>query len=103
MAQQVVVYTTATCTWCTRVKALLHQKNVPFQEVRVGPGVPLPKPNDGTVPLVTVDGHVLGGFQQTQAWLNGAQPKAQEPESDVYDGSVWSEPHCDDELGVCYQ
>lgn len=31
-ADTVTIYTTSTCPWCTRAKAFLRQKGVPFQE-----------------------------------------------------------------------
>lgn len=33
--QKVIMYTTPICPYCVRAKRLLHQKNVPFEEIDV--------------------------------------------------------------------
>lgn len=33
--QEVLIYATAACPYCVRARALLEQKSVPFEEVRV--------------------------------------------------------------------
>jgi glutaredoxin 3 len=68
----VTVYTTETCSFCTRVKSLLRAHGVQFAEVN------LSKDPEGRMelakrtgvmsfPQVIVDGELLGGFSEVQA------------------------------------
>ena len=68
----VVVYTTVNCSFCSRVKALLNARGVPYREVDLG------RDPDGrtelaqrtgmmSFPQVLVDGELIGGFQETLA------------------------------------
>ncbi|MCF7919451.1 MAG: glutathione S-transferase N-terminal domain-containing protein [Candidatus Cloacimonetes bacterium] len=34
-AKRVIVFTTPTCSWCTKVKSFLKQHQVPFKEIDV--------------------------------------------------------------------
>jgi glutaredoxin 3 len=68
----IVVYTTDRCSFCTRVKALLDARRLPYTEVN------LERDADGraelaqrtgmmSFPQVIVRGELLGGFQETLA------------------------------------
>jgi glutaredoxin 3 len=63
------MYTTAWCGYCVRAKALLEQRGLPFEEVRVDDD-----PNfrtrleeltgSWTVPQIVIDGAPIGGFSE---------------------------------------
>jgi glutaredoxin 3 len=68
----VTVYTTEPCSFCARVKGLLHSRGIEFAEVN------LSRDPDGraelarstgmlSFPQVIVDGQLLGGFSEVQA------------------------------------
>jgi glutaredoxin 3 len=70
--RQVTVYTTEPCSFCTRVKGLLHARGIEFAEIN------LAKDPDGraqlarstgmlSFPQVIVEGELLGGFTEVQA------------------------------------
>jgi glutaredoxin 3 len=70
--RQVIVYTTDPCSFCARVKGLLQARGVEFAEIN------LSKDPAGraelarttgmlSFPQVTVDGELLGGFNEVQA------------------------------------
>lgn len=70
MAQRITVYTTEPCSFCTRVKALLTQRGIDYDEVN------LAKDPEGRAALVQLTGmlsfpqvvvgdEVLGGFMET--------------------------------------
>ena len=79
----ITVITTITCPWCTKVKNLLKMHEIPFQEwqpdldtlrtfmlkhnVRTVPQVFLDDP------LMNADAQRIGGFEDTQAWINRGQ------------------------------
>jgi glutaredoxin 3 len=69
---EVTVYTTEPCSFCAKVKGLLHSRGVEFAEIN------LSKDAEGrvelaqrtgmmTFPQVLVDGELLGGFTEVQA------------------------------------
>jgi len=69
---QVTVYTTEPCSFCTRVKGLLHARGVDFAEIN------LSKDPEGrvelarqtgmmTFPQVLVDDQLVGGWAEVQA------------------------------------
>ncbi|MBA3329085.1 MAG: glutaredoxin [Solirubrobacterales bacterium] len=70
--KDIVVYTTVACSFCTRVKALLDTREIPYREID------LARDPDGRValaqhtgmmsfPQVIIDGELLGGFRETLA------------------------------------
>lgn len=66
---QVIVYTTDTCPWCTRVKAYLRQNAVSFRELNVGRDESaarrmVAKSGQHGVPQLDIDGHVVVGFDR---------------------------------------
>jgi glutaredoxin 3 len=69
MAAQVSVYTTDYCPYCTRAKALLGKKNVPFTEVAVDERPDLRSwlvsaSGQRTVPQIFINGRSVGGFSE---------------------------------------
>lgn len=69
---QVTVYTTEPCSFCARVKGLLHSHGVDFAEINLSKdpeGRAQLARNTGMMsfPQVIVDGELLGGFTEVQA------------------------------------
>lgn len=68
---KVLVFTTPTCPWCTRVKAYLKQQKVPFREIDITRD---PRAADNLVkrtgqtgvPVVEIDGRPIVGFDKPQ-------------------------------------
>jgi glutaredoxin-like YruB-family protein len=66
---RVLVFTTQTCPWCTRVKGYLTQRRVPFREVDVGRDVAAARDlarrtGQTGVPVVEIDGKPVVGFDK---------------------------------------
>lgn len=69
-----VVYSTPTCPYCVRAKALLTQKNIPFTEVIIGRDMLHEEffaqyPNQRTVPLIFLDEQRIGGYDDLVAYF----------------------------------
>ena len=69
---RVTVYTTEPCSFCARVKGLLHARGVQFAEVNLskdpaGRVELAQRTGMMTFPQVIVDGQLLGGFTEVQA------------------------------------
>jgi glutaredoxin 3 len=65
----VKVYTTAWCGFCIRAKALLDQRGIPYEEVRVDSDpdfrTKLEELTGGwTVPQIVIDGKPIGGYSE---------------------------------------
>ena len=65
------MYTTAWCGYCIRAKALLEQRGLDFEEIRVDDDpefrTKLEELTGGwTVPQIVIDGKPIGGF--TELW-----------------------------------
>jgi glutaredoxin 3 len=64
---RVQVYTTAWCAFCERAKALLDERGIPYEEIRVD-GDPafraklLDLTGHWTVPQIIIDGKPVGGY-----------------------------------------
>lgn len=73
MANNVLLYTTAYCTYCDRAKALLDRKGVSFDEVRVDEDpaqrdIMLQRSNgQRTVPQIFIGDHHVGGSDDLYA------------------------------------
>jgi glutaredoxin 3 len=66
---RIQMYTTAWCGYCIRAKALLEQRGLDFEEIRVDddPGFrdKLEELTGGwTVPQIVIDGKPIGGFSE---------------------------------------
>lgn len=66
---RVLVFTTPTCPWCTRVKSYLAQRRVPFREVDVGRDSSaardlVRRTGQMGVPVVEIDGRPIVGFDK---------------------------------------
>ena len=68
--RDVIVYTTESCGYCTRVKMLLRAQDIEFQEINLAgdpEGVIALSEKTGmmTLPQVTVGGILVGGYDET--------------------------------------
>ncbi len=66
----VIVYTTASCPYCSRVKQLLDTRKIPYEEINLerdpeGRAELTAKTGMMTFPQVIIGGEPLGGFQET--------------------------------------
>lgn len=68
---RVLVFTTPTCPWCTRAKAYLRERQVPFREIDVA-GDPaaardlVRRTGQMGVPVVEIDGRPIVGFDRAR-------------------------------------
>lgn len=67
----VIVYSTNTCPWCTRVKDYLSYKEVKFTEINVaenreGAMEMIQKSGQRGVPVVDINGNIVVGFNQAE-------------------------------------
>ncbi len=65
------MYTTAWCGYCVRAKALLDDRGLPYEEVRLDDDVDFRRTLEEltgrwTVPQILIDGRPIGGF--TELW-----------------------------------
>ncbi len=65
--KNVIVYSADWCPFCTRAKALLNSREIPFEEINVDrvPGFReklVEMTGRMTVPQIMVDGEPIGGF-----------------------------------------
>ena len=70
MAQDVLVYTTDPCSFCSRVKQLLDARGIAYDEVNLardaaGRQELAEKTGMLSFPQVLVKGQLVGGFQET--------------------------------------
>jgi len=68
----VAIYTTNYCPYCTRAKALLGKKGVPFTEIAVDDRADLrawvaAASKQRTVPQIFINGQAVGGFTDIAA------------------------------------
>ena len=64
------IYSTKSCGYCVRAKSLLTANNLPFEEVYVDESaenfdeMKNVAPNMMTVPVITLNGKLVGGFYE---------------------------------------
>ena len=68
--KKVVIYSTPTCPYCKRAKDYLSQKGIPYADINVAQDREkakemIDKSGQMGVPVITVDGEVVVGFNQT--------------------------------------
>ncbi len=66
---KVKVYSTKTCPWCHKVKELLNEKKVNFEDIDVGSDQKeanemVEKSGQMGVPVVDIDGTIIVGFDK---------------------------------------
>jgi glutaredoxin len=64
-----VVWSKYHCPYCDQAKALLKQKDIPFEEKKIGDGYTKEElleavPNARTVPQIFLDDKLIGGFTE---------------------------------------
>ena len=69
MDKNIIIYSTPTCPWCTRVKQFLQEKNVFFQDFDVSQNQDkaeemVQKSGQMGVPVVDIDGEIIVGFDK---------------------------------------
>ena len=67
--KKVIVYSTSTCPWCTKVKGCLDSKNVAYEAFDVGKDRDkamemVKKSGQQGVPVIDIDGEIVVGFDQ---------------------------------------
>ncbi len=67
-----IVWSKDNCPYCVQAKALLNQKNIQFEERKIGDGWTKEQlleavPNARTVPQIFLDGELVGGFTELRA------------------------------------
>ena len=72
MSERVQVYTTVSCGYCVRAKALLNRLNIAFQEIDVSQDFDkrdwlVSTTGQRTVPQIFIDGRSIGGFMELAA------------------------------------
>ena len=70
------IYSTKSCGYCVRAKSLLAANNLPFEEVYVDESaenfdeMKNVAPNMKTVPVITLNGLLVGGFYELKEKVN---------------------------------
>lgn len=67
-----IVWSKDHCPYCVQAKALLNQKNIQFEERKIGDGWTKEQlleavPDARTVPQIFLDGELVGGFTELRA------------------------------------
>jgi len=68
------IYTKDSCGYCTQAKMFLQGKNLEYTEVRIGKHITRDEfleqfPEARTVPYVTINDEVVGGYSQLVAYF----------------------------------
>jgi glutaredoxin 3 len=69
---KVVIYSSASCSYCVRAKMLLDQKKVPYEEIRIDTddtkrAEMMERSGRRTVPQIFIDDKHIGGFDDMWA------------------------------------
>ncbi len=83
---QVIIYTSATCAWCVKLKEWLRRKRVSFEERNITESETyrdeiLAKTSQLGVPVIDIDGQMIIGFHEDkleQAILKGKEDKSEQ-------------------------
>ena len=71
---KVVVWSKYHCTFCDQAKLLLGQREIKFEEKKIGDGYTKEElleeiPTARSVPQIIIDGNVIGGFPELKEFL----------------------------------
>ena len=71
---KVVIWSKYHCTFCDQAKLLLGQREIKFEEKKIGDGYSKEElleeiPTARSVPQIIIDGKVIGGFPELKAFL----------------------------------
>ena len=69
---ETIVWSKMQCPYCDMAKALLKQKNIEFEERKIGAGWTIQQlleshPNVKSVPQIILNGKYIGGYQELKA------------------------------------
>lgn len=69
MEKHVKIYSTATCSWCIRVKQFLKENNIAFEDTDVSGNQQaaeemIQKSGQMGVPVLDIDGEIIVGFDK---------------------------------------
>ncbi len=69
--KKVIIYSTTTCPWCTKVKDYLDSKSVPYEDYDVAKDRDkaiemVNKSGQQGVPVLDIDGDIVVGFDQNK-------------------------------------
>jgi glutaredoxin len=69
-----VVWSKYHCPFCDQAKALLKQREIPFEEKKIGDGYTKEElleaiPTARTVPQIFIDDQLVGGFNELRTFL----------------------------------
>jgi glutaredoxin 3 len=70
--KEITLYTTIACSFCTKTKALLDARKIPYTEIDLGRDPQgrmelAQRTGMMSFPQVVIDGQLLGGFHETLA------------------------------------
>ena len=71
----VIIWSKYNCPYCDQAKALLTQRNVRFEERKIGDGYTKEElleavPSARTVPQIIINGNVIGGFTELRKYID---------------------------------
>jgi glutaredoxin len=69
-----IVWSKDHCPFCDQAKALLTQRNIAYEEHKIGHGYTRENlleavPNARTVPQIFINNHLVGGFTELKTYL----------------------------------
>jgi glutaredoxin len=69
-----IVWSKDHCPFCDQAKALLTQRNIAYEERKIGHGYTRENlleavPNARTVPQIFINNHLVGGFTELKTYL----------------------------------
>jgi len=73
---KVIVWSKYNCNQCDQAKTLLGQRDIKFEERKIGDGYTREElleeiPSARSVPQIVIDEKVIGGVTELKAYLNG--------------------------------
>lgn len=74
---KVIIWSKYNCNYCEQAKALLTQRNIPFEERKIGDGYTKEDlleivPTARTVPQIFLDDAHIGGFNELKKYFDTA-------------------------------
>jgi glutaredoxin 3 len=71
----VIIWSKYNCPYCDQAKALLKQRDVQFEERKIGDGYTKEElleaiPNARTVPQIIINGNLIGGFTELRKYID---------------------------------
>ena len=69
-----IVWSKYHCPYCDQAKALLNQRNITFEERKIGDGYSKEElleavPTARTVPQIIINGNLIGGFTELKKYI----------------------------------